>query len=204
MLSAALFCNKKLSSLKKTKTKMRTVLQINKRLWHVRTQLKSGCKPGKAAPRKLHSDEVDNLVFEEDFLQVERDLANFKAARLAREAEQAKREEEIDQSFLSMQAHNGAQEVCVLSDLDKASTADLLSLQSKLQAAEGNVKVFLRLKQNQTMSQTLKEREETKIRNSKREISSIKTRGAQRRTTSSSSSSLCSLISFHCSVAFTY
>ena len=134
----------------------------------------------------MYAYEVDNLVFEEDFLQVERDLARFKAARLAREAEQAKREEEVDQSFQSMQANSGDvdQEACALSDLDKASTADLLSLQSKLQAAEGKVKVFLRQKQTQTvLSQKLKEREETKIRKHKREISSIKTRGAQRRTT---------------------
>ena len=157
MLSAAMFVIKArayLSSIEENK-KMRTVSQINNRLWHVHNQLETGCKPGKGAPRKLHPDEVDNIQCEEDFLQTERCLAKHIAARLAREAEQAKLAQQAEQSLSS--------------GLERASTADLLSLQCKLQAAECNVKVLLQQKQTHSVvSLKLKEREESKIRKSNR------------------------------------
>ena len=106
-------------------------------------------------------------MFEEDFLQVERELANYIAARKARDAEQAKLAQplrEAEQSLQSMQAkETSSNAACSPSDLDKASTADLLSFQNKLQAAEGKAKILLSQKQKnkKTCCTNLKSGKET-------------------------------------------
>ena len=126
-----------------------SVSQINHRLWNVRSQLKSGCNPGQGA-RPLHPDEVDNLKCEEDCLLLHRRHASYIAARLSREAEQTKLAQQAELSLPLRDALQATQtsshDVSSPSDLERASTTDLLSIQSKLRAAEGKVKLLLQQK----------------------------------------------------------